>query len=554
VKRCALLLLTFVLFAWTTFADDKSHQHESPVGLGVVHFPISCDASVQKSFERGIALLHSFWYEEAQREFEQIAESDPKCAMAHWGVAMSLWHQIWDEPSPATIKRGQMEMEKALSLSPSTPREQGYISALSAFYGRDEKTYEQRVSGYSAAMEHLYQRFPADHEAGAFYALSLLSTDAHSLRAIALLEKIFGEEPQHPGIAHYLIHACDSPELAQRGLPAARQYAKIAPESPHALHMPSHIFVRLGLWNEDIHSNIEAIAAAQKGIDRHMGGEFDQLHAMDFLVYAYLQSGREAEVQTVIETVRNMPARKDDYGPARLFVLSALPVSSALELHHWSEAASLQTVPDASPGMQAITYIAKAIGAARSGNLNQARDNLDQLRAIVRGLAESDKEVSGAVERELQITVPWIEHLEGRDEDALRLLRSLADKETGISEANQAIPPREMLGDMLLELKRPEESLAEYAAELKTNPNRFNSLYGAARAAELAEQKDKARRYYAALVANCRGSNSERPELMHAKEALRSEPTSKLTSRRASLADDWRNLAISLKIPRQGFE
>ena len=525
MKWRALLSLLFVLLAETTFGHEKSHQHDSPIGgrLGVVRFPISCDASVQKSFERGIALLHSFWYEEAERQFEQISESDPKCAMAHWGIAMSLWHQLWDEPTSTTIKKGQTETEKALSLSPPTLREQGYISALSAFYGRNDKTYEQRVSGYSAAMEHLYLQFPADHEAGAFYALALLATDAHSLKAVAILEKLFDEEPQHPGVAHYLIHACDSPELAPRGLPAAQQYAKIAPESPHALHMPSHIFVRLGLWDEDIHSNVEAIAAAQNGIDRHMGGEFDQLHAVDFLAYAYLQSGREEKVQALIEKVRDMPARKDDYGPARLFVLSALPASYALELHHWLEAASLPLVSDAAPPIQAITCIANAVGAARSGNLNHARDSLNQLQAIVRALAESDKEVSGAVERELQIAVPWIEHLEGRDEDALRLLRSLAGKESGIAESNQGIPPREMLGDMLLELKRPEEALAEYTVELKTNPNRFNSLYGAARAAELAGQKEKARGYYAKLLANCRGSNSERPELIHAKESLQSE-------------------------------
>lgn len=527
MKRRVLLLLTFVLFAWRAPADDRSHERDAPIvgPLGVVHFPISCDGSVQKSFERGIALLHSFWYEEAEREFEQIGEIDRKCAMAHWGVAMSLWHQLWDEPMPATIKRGQTEIDKAQCLPPSTAREHDYISALSAFYGQNGKTYEQRVSAYSAAMERLYQQFPADHEAAAFYALSLLSTDAHSLKAVVLLEKLLDEEPQHPGAAHYLIHACDSPDLAQRGLPAARRYAKIAPESPHALHMPSHIFVRLGLWDEDIQSNIDAIAAAQKGIDRHIGGQFDQLHAIDFLVYAYLQSGREAKVQTVIEKVRNMPARKDDYGPARLFVLSALPASYALELHHWSEAASLAPLSDAAPGIQAITYIAKAIGAARLGDLNQARNNLDQLRAIVRELAESDKDVSGGVERELQIAVPWIEHLEGKEDDALRLLRSLADKETGVSEANQGIPPREMLGDLLLELKHPDQALAEYAVELKTNPNRFNSLYGAALAAELAGQKEEARRYYTKLLANCRGANSERSELMHAEEWLRAAPT-----------------------------
>jgi hypothetical protein len=523
VKRRALVLLYCVLLAPTTSADEWNHKHDSPsVGqLGVVHFPISCNASVQERFERGIALLHSFWYEEAERQFEQIGESDPQCAMAHWGVAMSLWHQLWDEPTPATIKRGGAELYKAQSLRPPTPREQGYVSALSSFYGEGEKTYRQRASAYSAAMEHLYQQFPGDHEAAAFYALSLLSADAHSLNAILLLEKLFDEKPRHPGVAHYLIHACDSPELAQRGLAAARRYANIAPESPHALHMPSHIFVRFGLWDEDIRSNIAAIAAAQKGIDKHIGGEFDQLHAMDFLVYAYLQSGREAEVQEVIEKVRNMPPRNDDYGPARLFVLSALPASYDLELHHWSEAASLDVVSNATPGMQAITYIARAIGAARSGNLESARNSLNQLQLIVRELATSDEDVSAAIEREMQIAVPWIEHLEGKDDDALRLLRSLADSETGVSEANQGIPPRELLGDMLLELKRPNEALLQYATELKANPNRFDSLYGAGRAAELAGEKDEATRYYAGLLANCRGSNSERPELIHATESLR---------------------------------
>lgn len=437
---------------------------------------------------------------------------------------MSLWHQLWDEPTPSTIKRGETELEKAQSLSPTTPREQGYISALSAFFAPNENTFEQRATAYSAAMNRLYEQFPTDHEAGGFYALSLLSTDAHSSKAVALLERLFEEEPQDPGVAHYLIHACDSPELAQRGLPAARRYANIAPESPHALHMPSHIFVRLGLWEEDIKSNIDAIAAAQKEIDKHMGGEFDQLHAMDFLAYAYLQSGQEAKVLTVIEKVRDMPARKDDYGPARLFVLSALPASNALELHHWQEAASLKTVSDAAPGMLALTYIAKAIGAARLGDRKQARDNLDQIREIVRELNQSDKEVSGAVEREMQIAIPWIEHVEGKDEEAIHLLRSLADKETGISEANQGIPPRELLGDMLLELKRPDQALAEYAAELRTNPNRFNSLYGAGMAAELTGDKGEARRYYTELLTHCRGSNSKRPELIHAKEMLHTAP------------------------------
>ena len=518
MKYCAWLL-AYLLFTFAVFGDDKDHNHKdlTTAQLGTVHFPVSCVPAVQKPFERGVALLHSFWYEEAEREFEEIGKVDPQCAMAHWGIAMSLWHQIWDEPTSAILKRGGLELKEAQSLHPATSREQDYIAALGTFYEHPQLAHHERAIAYSVAMGNLSEHFPDDHEAAAFYALSLLAAEGSSPKAIAILETLFGEEPNHPGVAHYLIHAYDVPGMAEQGLPAARRYAQIAPASPHALHMPSHIFARLGLWQEDIDSNVAAIAAAQKEVDMHMGGEVDQLHAVDFLVYAYLQSGREANAQKAIDDVRAMPSTNDVYGPARLFVLSALPGSYALELHHWSDAASLKPLAGAASGMQAITYIASAIGAARMGNLDQARHDLNQLQSIVRELAKSDKEVSGGVERELQIVIPWIDHLEGKDVEALRLLRSLADKEQGVSEANQGIPPREMLGDMLLELKRPEEAFAEYVAELKMNPNRFNSLYGAGRAAELAGKIDQAMLYYGQLLTICQGSNSERPELIHAK-------------------------------------
>src|ERR1700730_3110617 len=308
MKRAALLIAVTSLFGVLALADE-GHHHEDLTDeqLGTVHFPISCAASTQKPFERGIALLHSFWYEEAEKEFTQITKEDPSCALAHWGVAMSLWHQLWDHPSAATIKRGQAELKKAQALPPRTDRERDYLAALRAFYEK-KGDHNERARAFSEAMEGMYQHYPDDREAAAFYALSLLasepdgdSTFANRKKAAAVLEKLFAEEPTHPGVAHYLIHSYDKPQLAELGLRAAQSYAKNPPAAPHALHMPSHIFARLGLWQDDIDSNLASIAATRRTAAMHMGGEGHQFHAMDFLVYAYMQSGREADAQKVIE-------------------------------------------------------------------------------------------------------------------------------------------------------------------------------------------------------------------------------------------------------------
>jgi tetratricopeptide (TPR) repeat protein len=529
MKRCALLLAGLLLFAGPVLAADEGLHHEDlrPEQLGTVHFPISCAAAVQKPFERGVALLHSFWYEEAEKEFTQIAKDDPSCAMAHWGVAMSIWHQLWNHPDAATIKHGEAEAEQAKSLRPTTAREQGYIAAIGSFYAGKEK-YDARANAYTNVMEQMHQRYPDDREAATFYALSLLASEpdndttfANRKKAAALLEKLFAEEPDHPGVAHYLIHSYDKPQLAESGLPAARRYAQIAPASPHALHMPSHIFARLGLWQDDIDSNLASIAATRKTAAMHMGGEGHQFHAMDFLVYAYLQSGRETEAQRVIEEVQAMPPSKDmhefGYDP-RVYALSKFPAIYSLELHHWAEAAALTPAPGADSGDKAITYWARAIGAARSGNAAGSRKDVAEMENIHKELLKKKKtSYAEFVDQARKEAGAWVDHAEGRNEDAIKALRNIAEKEEAIGDEPIGVPAREMLADLLLEIKRPEQALTEYEADLKFNPNRFNGLYGAAQAAEVSGKTEKANTYYAQVLKACKGSNSDRPELSRAK-------------------------------------
>ena len=513
-------------------ADDDSHHHEdmNEVQVGTVHFPSSCAAAVQKPIERGVAMLHSFWYEEAEKQFQQIEKEDPQCAIAHWGVAMSLWHQLWNRPDKPVLERGGAELKAGRALH-TTPREHDYIVALSAFYAHPSRSYQRRVTAYSKQMAKVSKRNPDDHEASTFYALSLLASDddktnTNRNQAAAVLEKLFAEEPNHPGVAHYLIHTYDKPDMAQQGLPAARKYAQLAPAAPHALHMPAHIFARLGLWQDDIASNEASIAATQKEAAMHMGGEGHQFHAMDFLVYAYLQTGREADAQKIIDEVRAMPPMKDMYGMGfdpRFFALSAFPPAYALELHRWPDAAQLALVDRAPSHMKSVTYAARAIGAARSGKVEQVRKEVEQLQAIQKELEPKKKKEEGqyqGVSEELTIAKAWLAHAEGQHDEAVKLLRSIANKEEGEAEASQGIPAHEMIADMLMEANRPGEALAEYQQALKTDPGRFDSLYGAAHAAELAGKHDKANEYYSALLKNCEGSKSERSELQHAREQV----------------------------------
>ncbi|MGH9641560.1 MAG: hypothetical protein ACRD3Q_03975 [Terriglobales bacterium] len=522
---------------------DEGHDHHDMMEsqLGTVHFPISCTPEAQKTFEKGVALLHSFWYEEAEKTFTEAGKQDPKCAMAHWGVAMSLWHQLWDWPKEGTLKRGAEELKAAEEPEAKTERERDYIAAAAAFYTHTgkrpstgkpvdsaESDHEARAQAYSAAMEKVYTRYPDDHEAAAFYALSLLASEpdndttfANRKKAAAILEKLFAIEPDHPGIAHYLIHTYDKPQLAQLGLPAARRYAAIAPASPHALHMPSHIFERVGDWPDDIKSNLASIAATRKTAAMHMGGEAHQFHAMDFLIYAYLQSGREDEAAKWIEEVKTMPAMKMGDMDMRAFAAAKFPAMYALELHRWADAAKLEVVADSTPDNKAYTYWARAIGAARSGDVPGARKDVAEIETIRKEqLAKNRKysaEYTEMVENEASA---WLMHGEGRDDEAVALLRKVADHEDAVGEEQTSIPAREMLADILLEMHKPELALAEYQEDLKFNPKRFNGLYGAAQAAEMAGKAPQASEYYALLVKSCEGGGSARPELAKARAVV----------------------------------
>ena len=530
MKTLLFTLAVLFLLASPVLADDEGHHHEelTEQQLGTVHFPVSCAPAVQKPFERGVALLHSFWYEEAEKEFEQVAKDDPKCAMAQWGLAMSQWHQLWNHPDAATTKKGLAEIKKARSLHAATVRERDYIDAMKAFYG-GKGNYDRRATAYSNAMEKVFQRNPDDHEAAAFYALSLLASGKDDdpnftadKKAAAVLEKLFATEPDHPGVAHYLIHAYDKPQLAQLGLPAARRYAQIAPMAPHALHMPSHIFARVGLWPDDISSNLASIAATRKTAAMHMGGEGHQFHAMDFLFYAYLQSGRDADAKAMIEEVRAMPDTVHnmygmDYDP-RVAALVHFSALYPLEMHHWQDAAALTPVASADAVEESVIYWARAIGAAHLNNADEARKDADHIDALHKKLlANKKQDWAGEVEEDHNQAGAWVHVAEGKYDDALAILRPIADKEDSLGDEPQGIPAREMVADILMLAKRPEQALAEYETDLKFNPNRFNGLYGAAQAAEMAGKQEKASQYYAELVKVCAGSNLDRPELNRAK-------------------------------------
>jgi len=526
--RLRVVVLTTAIFVCSHASwCDEHHEHFNPnEKLGTVSFPTSCDAAVQKPFERGVALLHSFWYDEAQRQFKEVVEKDPHCAMGYWGESMSLWHELWGRPSAGDLTQGWEWLKKAQSLHAKTDRERDYIDALAAFYRDGNKVdHEKRADAYSAAMEKVYERYPDDHEAAAFYALSLLAsgpdedlTLANPKKAIPILNKLVAEQPDHPGAAHYLIHACDNPHLAEQGLAAARRYARIAPSSDHALHMPSHIFARLGLWPEDIQSNVASIAATDGGPDA--------LHAMHFLMYAYLQVGENGKAKAIVDKMEAMHLPADDSPMGREmsfyfnYAHADFPALYALESRQWKDAMALQPMPDTLPTMQGIAYWAQAMGAGHLHDAAVASRAVTQYDALVEEVRKANQPyILNFMKTPADEAHAWLAFAEGKNEDALKLMREVADKQDQLGKSEVAIPAREMLADMLLDLNRPEEALAEYEKALKTDPNRFNGLYGAARAAEMAKQTDKARTYYGQLLQNC-GSSTERPELSHARTEM----------------------------------
>jgi tetratricopeptide (TPR) repeat protein len=516
-----------------------THQHDTAEKLGQVNFTVSCRPAARRQFNRATAMLHSFWYAESEKAYAGLTKSDPDCAMAYWGIAMSLFHPVWAPGTSEELQRGRAAVEKAKSIGGKTQREKDYIAAIEAFYKDSDKLpHVTRALAYEQAMERVYLGYPKDHEAAIFYALSLLGTATPSdktyekqKQAAAILNKILPAEPQHPGVAHYLIHSFDYPQLAQLALPAARRYAKIAPSSPHALHMPSHIFTRLGLWPESIQSNLASAEAARKHVEMSHPGfaAFDQLHAMDYLVYAYLQGAQDQEARKILDQI-NTFTKVDSEIFSAAYAFAAVPARYALERRRWSEAAQIELHPAKFPWDQfryaeAIIYFARALGAARSNNPAAARIDAEKLSAIQHELADAkEKYWADQVEIQRELAVAWILRAEGKDEEALTQMRSAVALEASTEKhpvtPGPIIPARESLGELLIELNQPQQALQEFAASLQDSPNRFNGLFGAARAAELLGDKKRAAEYYAKLVTLTVNADSDRPELRKSKEFL----------------------------------
>jgi tetratricopeptide (TPR) repeat protein len=524
--RLPAVLLLLICACSLLAAQPQSATTEKTEKLGIVHFPTSCAASQQQPFERGVALLHDFWYDKAEQQFQAIAAADPTCAIAYWGEAMSIFHQIWDRPGQATLQRGNTLVQKGLKLNPRTERERDYLEALALFYKNPAAgNFEARVTAYSNAMAALYHKYPDDHEAGAFYALSLLAaapprdpTFANQKKALALLNQLAVVAPENPGVAHYTIHSCDSPQMAAEGLAAARRYGNLAPSAPHAAHMPSHIFARLGMWPEDIQSNLASIAAAEQS-----GSMGHELHAMDFLLYAYLQVGEDDKAHQLIAKLDTLHVGMTGHDMLGYLdrARAQFPATYNVELRHWPEAAALQPAQNAEPQNAATTYWARAVGNGHLHHAAAAQQDLAHYDAMVEAVKKSDDaymaEFMDTGRDEIRA---WIAFASGQPAVAAQIMRSVADKQDAHGKEEVEIPAREMLADILLESNQPEQALAEYERSMKIDPNRFNGLYGAARAAELSKQPAKADKYYAQLVNNCAGAGSNRPELAHAKAQL----------------------------------
>lgn len=478
-------------------AGQEAHGHGAPGKLGKVSFPISCKADVQEQFDRGVALLHSFAYADAEKTFQGVAGMDPKCAMAHWGAAMAYFHQLWEPPIVlSTILAGQKEIVRAQEIGTSSEREREFISALAMIYqDADTVPYRTRALKYERAMGELASANKKDVEAQVFYALALLAnaspsdkTHARQKQAADLLEPLYRVYPEHPGIPHYLIHAYDNAELAPRGLAAARVYSKIAPSAPHALHMPSHIFTRLGLWDDSIASNLAAREAAHQ-----QGDTGEELHAMDYLVYAYLQSGRDKDAAGIIQELGKMPQM--NAGEFKIgYAATAMPIRYAVERGQWADAAGIVPPASAAPQVTAIAVWARGMGLARSGRAAEAQTEIGKLGQIEGQLRAAGNDYwaiqAGIQKREV---MAWSAQTENKPEEAEALMRAAANEEDSIEKLpvtpGPIVPAREQLGYLLLEQKNPGMALKEFQAALTNAPGRRGAVQGAARAAELSGQK-----------------------------------------------------------------
>lgn len=519
-------MAALVLFLMLCTASLGHGQATSSEQLGKVDFPNSCTPDVQATFQRGVAMLHSFRYAETEKTFREVLAQDPSCAIATWGIAAILM----DNPlagvgsSPQWAERAQRAIDEGRRIGAKTQRERDYIEAVAAYYqdwaNRPERARQQ---SRAQAFEALAARYPEDDEAQIFYALYLAATQsladqsyATYLKAADILEKQFAKHPDHPGVAHYLIHSYDAPPIAPQGLPAARRYAAIAPAAPHALHMPSHIFTRVGAWAESAATNERSAMASKRDNDADQ-----QLHAMDYMAYAYLQLARDSDARRVVEEAAQVTGANRFAGP---YALNAIPARYAIERGDWRQATELQPIPSKYPFADALTYFARALGAARSGDPASADNDVQQLAALHDALKAAKNDYwATEVEVSRLGAAAWVAWARGRHEEALSLMRSAADSEDKsekhIVTPGRIVPARELLGEMLLELRRPTEALKEFEASQMREPDRLRGLYGAAQAAAQTGDLAKAKHYFARLV-DMAGQGDPRPELVEAHRFL----------------------------------
>ena len=508
-----------------------AHDDAGPSGkLGKIsRFPTSCDPAVQADFERGVAMLHSFWYSLAEKTFADILARDPSCTVTAWGYAAILMSNplAGAGASAAGAAKAQAAIDNARRNPPKTQRERDYVEAVAAYYedwaNRPEKA---RQAARAKAFEALAAKYPDDDEAQIFSALYIAGTQSQAdqtyaayMKAVGILEPQFKKYPDHPGVAHYLIHSYDAPPLAEKGLVAARRYADIAPDAPHALHMPSHIFTRVGAWDESIATNMRSASVARAASDWP-----EAYHASDYAVYGYLQLGRDADARRAMEEAYKYTGGESP-SPAYPYAAAAMPARYALERGDWKAAAQLQPTPSKMPFTQAITYFARALGAARSGDVAAAEKDAEQLAALQKQL-ETAKNTYWATEVEVQrlAVAGWIAHAKGNADEGAKLMRAAADledhNEKHIVTPGRVLPARELLGEMLLEQKKPAEALAAFEASQAREPNRFRNFAGSAKAAEMMGDPAKARAYYAKLAELAKKADGDRPELVKARASL----------------------------------
>src|SRR5213596_3108117 len=491
-----------ILGAWLGASTLRAGA-QAPERLGKVNFPTSCSPAVQAQFERAVALQHSFWFAESIKGFNAVAQADPSCGIAHWGAAVAfLGNPLAGPPVARGLQEGTAAVARAKAAGAKTQREQDYIAAIATFYtDADKVDHKTRAVAYEKAMEALAQKYPSDLEASIFYALALNitlnpsdKTYAKQLQAAAILEKVFAEQPNHPGVAHYLIHSYDFPPIASKGLPAARRYASIAPAAPHAQHMPSHIFTRVGAWQESIDANRASAKVATTAVadNQYQFGlrSYEALHAYDYMMYAFLQLSKDRDAKALMEEVGATRKLNVDHF-AGAFALAAIPARFRLERGLWAEAAALAVTPSDVPWdkfaqAESVIWFARGLGAARSGDLASARKDLERLDALRDTLTQA-KNAYWAQQSEIQrrAVAAWTAMAEGKKEEAVTLMRSSADLEDSTEKhpvtPGSIKPARELLGEMLLQAAQPGQALKEFEASQRTDPDRFNGIYGAAR-------------------------------------------------------------------------